>query len=427
MVSISMPRPNQQVEDPTPATPDDLQLLSALGRTVAASRGVEAALAAALEGIVQALGAKAGAVFLLDEDADDLACRCSTGSAKLQGLRLGLDDRLLGPCLRGETTESAGKAGSLGPLWCGADTDLGPALCAPLAAEGPVIGAVMVANGVGDPGFGPRERDLLHMVATTLALAVCNVRKTEELARRDALERDLHRAAELQRDLLPDTKPGEMPVYGLNRPNRIFSGDFFDFFTLPDGRIPFCLGDVSGKGLNAALLMAKSASLFRCLAKRDNDPSTILSIMNHEICDTSSRGMFVTMVAGVYDRARGELCFANAGHQPPLLRREDHSYKAFPASAPPLGIAPEMQFPGEQIRLGGGEFYIFSDGLTEFRYGMAEELGVGGLIQLVEGLLHLPLGQRVRALLSELDQEGWLMRDDLTLLAIDDAWVNARG
>ena len=424
-MSIPIPRPTDRAEDPSTASPDDLRLLSALGRTVAASRNVEAALRAALEGIVQALGAKAGAVFLLDEEADDLVCRCAAGSAKLRGLRLGRDDNLLGPCLRGETVGAAKLSGTLGPLWRDAGSDLGPALCAPLTADGPAIGAVMVAHGIGDQGFGARERDLLHAVATTLALAVSNVRRIEELTRRNALERDLHRAAELQRDLLPDAKPGELPVYGLNRPIRIFSGDFFDFFTLPDGRIPFCLGDVSGKGLNAALLMAKSASLFRCLAKGHNDPSAILSIMNHEICDTSSRGMFVTMVAGVYDRSKGELRFANAGHQPPLLRSEDHSYQTFPATAPPLGVAPEIPFPGEVIHLGGGEFYIFSDGLTEFRYGSTEELGVGGLIQLVEGLLHLPLAQRVRALLSELDQEGWMMRDDLTLLAIDDAWVNA--
>jgi sigma-B regulation protein RsbU (phosphoserine phosphatase) len=198
------------------------------------------------------------------------------------------------------------------------------------------------------------------------------------------------------------------------------SGDFYDYFTLPDGRIPFALGDVSGKGINAALLMSKAASLFRCLGKRTDNPAQILSIINRELHETSSRGMFVTMVAGTYDPAAGRLRFANAGHEPPLLRARDRSYRTFPAEAPPLGIIPDMEYWTHEIDLDGGEFYIFSDGLIEFQYGDGEELGVAGLIQMIESLAGLSLGERLIALLDALDQEGWESRDDLTVLAIGD-------
>ncbi|MHA1600782.1 MAG: PP2C family protein-serine/threonine phosphatase, partial [Alphaproteobacteria bacterium] len=190
--------------------------------------------------------------------------------------------------------------------------------------------------------------------------------------------------------------------------------------TLPDKRIPFALGDVSGKGINAALLMSKAASLFRCLGKRSDDPALILSIINKEIHETSSRGMFVTMVAGTFDPATGLLRFANAGHEPPLLRKCDRSYQSFPAEAPPLGIMPDMEFFTTEINLEGGEFYIFSDGLTEFRYGDKEEFGVDGMIQMLEDLSDVPLAERLKALLSALDNEGWELRDDLTVLAIGD-------
>jgi len=200
------------------------------------------------------------------------------------------------------------------------------------------------------------------------------------------------------------------------------SGDFYDFFPLTDDKVAFALGDVSGKGINAALLMAKAASLFRCLGKRSDDPAAILSILNREIHETASRGMFVTMVAGTYEPERGRLLFANAGHEPPLLRAPDHSYATFPAEAPPLGIVPEMPFWNQEAYLDGGEFYIFSDGLMEFRYEDSEELGVDGLIQLLEGLVELPLDRRLEALIAALDREGWEVRDDLTVLGIDGSW-----
>jgi len=225
-------------------------------------------------------------------------------------------------------------------------------------------------------------------------------------------------AAEIQRNLLPQPGQTDLPIHGYNRPIRLVSGDFFDYFVLPDQRIPFALGDVSGKGINAALLMSKAASLFRCLGKRSDDPASILSIINKEIHETSSRGMFVTMVAGIYDPATGLLRFANAGHEPPLLRKRDRSYQTFPAEAPPLGIVPDMEFRTTEAALDDGEFYIFSDGLIEFQYGDQEELGVEGLIQLIEGLADVPLAERLKTLLNTLDREGWALHDDLTVLAI---------
>ncbi len=263
--------------------------------------------------------------------------------------------------------------------------------------------------------------EFVQTVAGLTGLALDNLTMAEDLAKQSNFQDELALVAELQRNLLPKEQTRSFPVYGLNRPVRHISGDFFDFFERPDGLIPFALGDVSGKGLNAALLMAKTASLFRCLAKNMDDPSTLLEIVNREICETASRGMFVTMVAGLYDPAIGLVRFANAGHEPPLVRLPDRSYQSFAADAPPLGILPDIVFRTEETNLQRGEFYIFSDGLTEFRYDSQEDLGVEGLIQLVESKAKTPLRARLEALLSDLDGDGWEARDDLTVLAIDDS------
>ncbi len=406
-------------------SPDDVQFLAAYSQFFAVSRDLSATLDTALAGIIQGTSAEAGALFLLDEATGEMVCHAAAGPLDLRHARVMPGQGILGRCLRRNAVESLrdirGDSELLGAIDEKNRLIVRSALCAPLAADGRPFGAIQVVNQRPRGSFDERDSYLLQTMANSAALAVANARLAEELVAREVTQRELDLAAEIQRNLLPNGDQADLPVYGLNRPIRQVSGDFYDYFALPDGRIPFALGDVSGKGINAALLMAKAASLFRCLGKRSDDPAAIMAIINREIHETSSRGMFVTMVAGTYDPRTGLLRFANAGHEPPLLRGQDHSYSTFPAEAPPLGIVPDMEFWTQEINLEGGEFYIFSDGLMEFHYQGNEELGVGGLIQMVEGLSALPIGERLEALLSELDNEGWEVRDDLTVLVIDDS------
>lgn len=268
------------------------------------------------------------------------------------------------------------------------------------------------------------DSDLLRAVSGLARLAQANAALRAHLVEQLRLGVGLDMAAELQQSFQPECVPGHQPIWGVNLPARKVSGDFFDFYRLDEQRIAFALGDVSGKGMNAALLMAKTISLFRCLSKRIDQPSELLAAINAELCETAARGMFVTMVAGHYWTASGRVNLANAGHQPPLLRRQDRSYASFPAAAPPLGIMPSTLPPDEEIELDGGELYVFTDGLTEYRYISGEQLGVQGLIQLIEALAEAPLAKRLEALLQTLDQDAdWEARDDLTVLAIDDSWT----
>ncbi len=406
-------------------SPDDVQFLAAYSQFFAVSRDLSATLDTALAGIIQGTSAEAGALFLLDEATGEMVCHAAAGPLDLRHARVMPGQGILGRCLRRNAVESLrdirGDSELLGAIDEKNRLIVRSALCAPLAADGRPFGAIQVVNQRPRGSFDERDSYLLQTMANSAALSFAKARLAEELVAREVHQRELDLDAEIQRNLLPNGDQADLPVYGLNRPIRQVSGDFYDYFALPDGRIPFALGDVSGKGINAALLMAKAASLFRCLGKRSDDPAAIMAILNREIHETSSRGMFVTMVAGTYDPRTGLLRFANAGHEPPLLRGQDHSYSTFPAEAPPLGIVPDMEFWTQEINMEGGEFYIFSDGLMEFHYQEHEELGVGGLIQMIEGLSALPISERLEALLSELDSEGWEVRDDLTVLVIDDS------
>jgi len=390
----------------------DAEILAGYYQEFTIERDLPATLNTALEGMVRNLQAEIAELFLWCENLGSFVFETSRGRSVLRQTKGPVDDPLIARCKTHRTVVCDAGDGSSAPT-----------ICAPIVAQGELYAVARLSRSVGAPGFNRRDQSLFLAMANATALATANAQLKAAVDDHKDTARDLEFAAEIQRHLLPDVTPGEYPIFGFNRPIRQVSGDFFDFFTLPDQRIAFALGDVSGKGMNAALLMAKAASLYRCLGKTIYCPAEILHRLNHEIHETASRGMFVTMVAGVYDPSSGRLEFANAGHEPPLLRSPDHGYESFPADAPPLGVLPDLTLATRRAEMGGGEFFIFSDGLTELRYGQGEQLGADGLIQMMESLSSLPMAERIEGLLSELNQEGWSLRDDLTVLAIDDAWV----
>ncbi len=244
----------------------------------------------------------------------------------------------------------------------------------------------------------------------------------QTLKQRDQLQQELNReltlAREIQASLLPHHTDKNYPVHGVNISARELSGDFFDHFTLPDGRVYFNLGDVSGKGMNAALLMAKTSSLFRCLGKKIHSPAELLNIINNEICETSIRGMFVTMVAGLYDPKTSEVLLVNAGNPPPLHWLNKKQIKGIAADGPPLGIIANTEYPEVKLNLSGGNLYIFSDGVTEGYTEDGNELGIKGLVQLIAKHQQLEPVARLEAIVKYL-QHGEILRDDITMVLVE--------
>jgi sigma-B regulation protein RsbU (phosphoserine phosphatase) len=292
-------------------------------------------------------------------------------------------------------------------------------LCAPLMVKGRMLGALEVINKrKGDGLFDLADKQFLQVLAGMVSLAVHNAQMTEALVEQERMRRELDLAREIQRDLLPDQPAAAFPVQGLNLSAFEVSGDFYDFFTLSDGRIAWGLGDVSGKGMNAAMLMAKTISLFRCLGKTVHDPACLLAMLNDEIAETASRGMFVTMAAGVFDPLSGEIIFANAGHQPPLFRNQAGAYRELEESSPPLGILPGMEYTGQRLQLDGGRLYLFTDGVTEGWAEGGSMLELFGLKALLDKHSLLPPADQLARVAEALVRPGARLHDDLTLLVI---------
>ena len=409
---------------------DHLRLIAEMTREFTASHDYKTVVHSALERITKYIGAEAASLFLLADTGDALACSACYGPVDITGLRISAKTGVVGRAVQMREGAMVRDVSEDADFGAAIDAKTGfktrSLLVAPLCIGQDCLGAIEIINRVGGDGlFTTDDLVLLETLSRAAALAINNFRLTEKIVQQERERHELELAAEIQRDLLPHPSGREFPIHGINIPARSVSGDFFDILTLPDGRIWFNVGDVSGKGMNAALLMAKTSSLFRCLAKSAEHPGQLLNAINSELCETNSRGMFVTMVGGLFNPATGRLSLTNAGHEPPLhfdLRTE--RFTAIPADGPPLGIAQGIAgadgYPVTEFDLAGGMLYVFTDGLTEATTFGGGMLGIDGARALIREHAGESPDLRLKSISGAVRLPGQSLRDDLTLLVVED-------
>ncbi len=232
------------------------------------------------------------------------------------------------------------------------------------------------------------------------------------------IQKDLEIAREIQQALLPASMGENATVCAINLAAKEVSGDFFDFFPLADGRIYFNLADVSGKGMNAALLMAKTSSLFRCLGKAIHSPAKLLSMINTELVETATRGRFVTMVAGILDPGTKQVTLVNAGHLPVVHMQENGKYDFIAAEDSPLGITVDVEFTERTIQLANGNLFMYTDGLTECYNRGRTTLANEVLVKLFKQLVVNETEDIESKLLTLLSLDKDALTDDLSILVI---------
>ena len=241
--------------------------------------------------------------------------------------------------------------------------------CVPLTVEDRVLGVLQLDNGQHQRGFGEADLDLLAGIAGPLALALEHARYHRQLVEREILEHDLALARRIQQSFLPERVP-EIPGWKLAveySPAHAVGGDLYDLAILGDGRLAVAIGDVSGKGVSGALLMARITSALRASAMRLPHPGTVLEELNELLRNESDTGMFVTLTFGVLDPASGRMELANAGHLRPVLRHPDgRTGEVRIATGTALGVKRPLGAETFQWTLQPGDLLVFStDGLTE--------------------------------------------------------------
>lgn len=244
-------------------------------------------------------------------------------------------------------------------------------MCVPLMMQdGRAIGVIQIDSRDQRREFNEGDLELLVAVAAQAAMVVENAQLHEErLAQRD-MERDLEFARQVQRGFLPNERP-QLEGYSFSdyyEAAKSVGGDYYDYIPLPSGKIAITLGDVAGKGVSAALLMARLYSSARYLFLTHEKPDAAVTALNEDIASSGMGQRFITFVAMILDPVAAELTLLNAGHMPPVLRLADGSTSTISekVSALPLGILPDTQYRSETIPFPQGATVLaFTDGVTE--------------------------------------------------------------
>jgi serine phosphatase RsbU (regulator of sigma subunit)/ketosteroid isomerase-like protein len=257
----------------------------------------------------------------------------------------------------------------------------------------------------------------------TYAYELTQQRLDQELRERERFEQELRVAQRIQQALLPKELPllDDWDIVPYYQPAREVGGDFYDFLTLPDGRMGVIIGDVSGKGIAAALVMANTQSVLRAVARRgDIAPGQVLAEANEVLYAYIPSNMFVTCFCGILNPESGRFTYANAGHNPPLRQ---HGGKAIDlrATGMPLGLMLGMYYDEkETVLLPGDGVLFYSDGLIEAHNQEREMLGSHRLRDLLKE--HTPGAKHLTAyMVAELGRftgEQWEQEDDITLVAL---------
>ena len=406
-----------------------LDLLSDVTQDLASSLDLDETLRHTANRVRQFLDAEASSLFLIE--ADQLVCRASSGPIDITGLKLDIDHGIVGKTVRNKQPQMVRDAQADPDFAQEVDAQTGfvtrSILSVPLRVKDEVLGVLQLINrSRGDGLFEHRDMELLMALAASAGLAIHNARMATDLVEQERICHELALARVIQSSLLPTPMPPPCCIAGLNIPAREVSGDFYDFMPLGDHRIAFNIADVAGKGMDAALLMAKASSLLRCLGKQMTRPDALLTRVNDELCETATRGKFITLVAGVLDRRDGSVVLANAGHQPPMMHKRNGEFEEFFQSAPPLGVIPGLNYPVVELSLRDGALYLFTDGLTEATDSEGRSVGVRGVQQLIEQHAGLEKQARLQAIAAAITTISPRQHDDITMLLLDTAQTAAK-
>jgi serine phosphatase RsbU (regulator of sigma subunit)/anti-sigma regulatory factor (Ser/Thr protein kinase) len=298
-------------------------------------------------------------------------------------------------------------------------------LVIPLVSQGELIGVLNLGPRLSERDYSGDDRKLLDNLAAQAAPALRVgqlVQEQEaEVRTRERIEQEMRVATLIQQQFLPKELPelSGWQVSAFYRPARAVGGDFYDFIELPDGRVAIVAGDVTDKGVPAALVMATTRSILRGEGTRLVSPGKVLERANDLLYPDIPAHMFVTCLYAVLDPGTGRIVFANAGHNLPYVRTEE-GVEEYRATGMPLGLMPGMSYEEKEAVLGPGQtMLLHSDGIAEAHAPDGDMFGFPRMLKL--------MGERdsgsdvIDLMLEELDRftgEAHEQEDDITLVAI---------
>ncbi len=373
---------------------DTLAIISRVSVTLLSSQSLEETLQQVLEHIFEALAADRGYVMLLEapspKDAQQLMCKAmkTRSGQHLQEVQLSrsISEQVLqqGVSVLTSDAQHDPRFQTNQSIMLGGVRSV---MAVPIAVEGRVQGMIYVDSAFAISRFTERDLQLLTLIASVAAIRIENVRLLELQHEQKRIAHELSVASEIQVRLHPATPPA-IPGYdlmGISFPCHEVGGDYFDFLQRRDGRHVIALGDVSGKGISAALLMSSVHAAVRAQCTTALAPHQIVSELNQYIYDNTAANRYVTMFYSELDHSTGGLTYINGGHNAPMLVRNSGTVERLDCGGFPVGITLDGVYAEGQATLAPGDvLVIYSDGVTESVNEQEEEFGEERLIETIQ-------------------------------------------
>ena len=235
------------------------------------------------------------------------------------------------------------------------------------------------------------------------------------------LKKEREIAGEVQKKLFPNNKKIEKYIFAKNTPAKDVSGDYYDYYQVSDNEIYFILGDVTGKGVKAGILMANAAAVFRSLAKMESSVAKTALYMNNQVKDSSYQAMFITVILGKINLEKKEMEFINMGHEPMMVLDPNFNFEYVKSTLPPMGLMPvkdESFFKTTTMDISDKTILIYTDGVTEGYVDEGKELEVVGLENEIKKLNTTSPETIITHATKILTEKGYTLRDDITALGI---------
>jgi sigma-B regulation protein RsbU (phosphoserine phosphatase) len=305
-------------------------------------------------------------------------------------------------------------------------------LCVPIRTQSSIRGILYIDTDLADHEYSEDDMLLAAAAGNSAGLALENARNHQDLLEKQRIDQDIEAAWTIQEGFLVRDWPSDDPrldVYGLTRPAKVVGGDFYDFARLDEDHVGLLIGDVSGKGVPAALTMALLLAEFRLCATGADSTAEVLRRLNERMVGRSRRGTFCTTALVALNLRTGHLMAANAGHHPVLRISTDLVTTIIPASGPPLGILPGLEWRDDETILSPGEtILLYTDGIAEAKSpdGKAtegredDEYGLEGIEKMARARFEDGPKALIEAILDDVDRYcGPLApHDDCTMIAL---------
>ncbi len=404
---------------------DELSILNELASAIGGLNNSEEIIRKILNRALRALNAEQGVVTLVAEGDDNpLRTLVRSSFTSSEHTALHFNDMLLGWMTHNKSPITLNDPVSDrrfgGAEWNPMVRSL---VCVPMLVRSGLKGILTVYNKKNSEKFSDDDQRLLSIIAAQSAQVIENARLYEEESALMKIRRELDLASQIQSDLLPKGKP-EMPGYdiaGATFPARSVGGDFFDFIPIEDWKLALCLGDVSGKGLPAALLMTNIQASLRSEAFLGKQAHECVERMNKQLFLTTGPEKFATLFYSILDGRSNTLSYCNAGHEPPFLISDNGAPRRLNIGGTVIGAIDPMSFMGASVSFDPGNFLVaYSDGVTEAMDNNMIQFGEDKLSRLITENAGLTAAELVKLISDAVKAHAGSapQHDDITALVI---------